>query len=227
MIPVVAGLVVSVITVQLGNWQLRRADEKIEIQTKVEHFAATEPTRVTDDAPDPEEWERVRITGAWEPGAVMYYDNRVHEGRPGYQILMPVEIGAGDWVLVNRGWIAAGRDRNALPDIAPPEGRANVSGIVWVPEEEPFSLTDTPNDGLRWQYIDLDAYRAWSGLPVRNWVLRQYSDSPDGLVRDWIAPEVGIDRHRGYALQWYSLAALAAALTGFYVFRSFRKHDEK
>jgi cytochrome oxidase assembly protein ShyY1 len=31
----------------------------------------------------------------------------------------------------------------------------------------------------------------------------------DGLVRDWPAPSLGIERHRGYAVQWYALALMA------------------
>jgi surfeit locus 1 family protein len=46
--------------------------------------------------------------------------------------------------------------------------------------------------------------------------LQQTSAAADGRVREWPAPAAGIDRHRGYALQWYSLAGLAAGLTAWY-----------
>ena len=37
--------------------------------------------------------------------------------------------------------------------------------------------------------------------------------APDGFVREW-SPYLGIgpDRHRGYALQWFSLAAAVAVV---------------
>jgi surfeit locus 1 family protein len=43
-------------------------------------------------------------------------------------------------------------------------------------------------------------------------VLQQTNDASDGLVREWDRPDLGIDKHRGYALQWYSLAGLTAVL---------------
>jgi cytochrome oxidase assembly protein ShyY1 len=43
-------------------------------------------------------------------------------------------------------------------------------------------------------------------------VIEQHSDLPDGLARDWPPHDLGIEKHQGYALQWYSLAALAVVL---------------
>jgi cytochrome oxidase assembly protein ShyY1 len=68
-----------------------------------------------------------------------------------------------------------------------------------------------------WQVLDLARYRQQSGLPVADFVVQQAGGTDDGLVRDWPRPDAGADRHRAYALQWYALAALAAGLTGWYV----------
>ena len=34
----------------------------------------------------------------------------------------------------------------------------------------------------------------------------------DGLDRHWIAPATGVDRHRGYAFQWFSLSVLLGVI---------------
>ena len=34
----------------------------------------------------------------------------------------------------------------------------------------------------------------------------------DGLLRDWPAPDFGIETHRIYMVQWYAFALLAAGL---------------
>jgi cytochrome oxidase assembly protein ShyY1 len=57
-------------------------------------------------------------------------------------------------------------------------------------------------------------------LPV---VIEQHSDSGDGLVREWPRPDLGIEKHESYSLQWYSFAVLAVALT---VVLSFRRVAE-
>jgi surfeit locus 1 family protein len=148
----------------------------------------------------------------------------VHERRAGYHVLMPLRLADGSAVLINRGWVAAGADRGTLPPVRTPRGVVEITGRVIVPEKDPFSLGATPRDGARWQYVDPAGYAEWSGVGVASWTVQQDSAVDDGLVRDWPAPSLGEDTHRGYALQWYSLAALAAALTAYYVFRSFRKH---
>jgi cytochrome oxidase assembly protein ShyY1 len=51
-------------------------------------------------------------------------------------------------------------------------------------------------------------------------VIEQHSPAPDGLTRDWPRPDAGIEKHESYALQWYSLAALAVVL---FVALSFRR----
>jgi surfeit locus 1 family protein len=51
-------------------------------------------------------------------------------------------------------------------------------------------------------------------------VIEQHSDLPDGLARDWAPHDAGAEKHEGYALQWYSLAALAVVLA---LVLSFRK----
>jgi len=44
----------------------------------------------------------------------------------------------------------------------------------------------------------------------------------DGLVRDWPAPDFGVEKHRIYMLQWYALAALAAGLWLLFFVRRWR-----
>mgnify|MGYP000476319038 CR=1 FL=1 len=37
--------------------------------------------------------------------------------------------------------------------------------------------------------------------------------APDRLVRNWPAPDFGIEKHRIYMVQWYAFALLAAGLS--------------
>jgi cytochrome oxidase assembly protein ShyY1 len=67
-----------------------------------------------------------------------------------------------------------------------------------------------------WQNLDFEAYERVSGRPVARFVVQQANDTGDGLRRTWPRPDAGVDKHRGYAFQWYALAALSAGLTLFY-----------
>ena len=77
--------------------------------------------------------------------------------------------------------------------------------------------------------LDLAAYRERSGLALAAWTLQQTSSAAERLVRDWPRPDAGIDRHRGYAFQWYALAALAGGLSAWQAWRQLarRTHEQR
>lgn len=63
------------------------------------------------------------------------------------------------------------------------------------------------------QNLDLEAFRQQTGLPLRTELsVQEIGSASQGLQRDWPAPALGIDRHYGYAFQWFGLAALVAFL---------------
>lgn len=219
-----AGLAVCLAGVQLGNWQMRRAEEKTRLGERVARLSAAPavPLAEASAAGGPEEWRRVTLDGEWLPRGTVFLDNRVHDGRPGYHVLSPLRLATGEVVLVNRGWVAAGMDRSRLPEVAGGVGPAWVEGVVRHPEARPFTLAREAGSGRLWQFLDLPAYRQSFGLSVADFVVQQNSVEPDGLLRDWPRPDAGVDRHRGYAVQWYGLALAAAAMTGVHVLRKRR-----
>jgi surfeit locus 1 family protein len=81
-------------------------------------------------------------------------------------------------------------------------------------------LDANTEEGIVWQNLVLARYAKWSGLKLQPVVLQQTSEAADGLVRVWERPDSGADRHRGYAFQWY---ALAATILISYVALSFRR----
>lgn len=223
-LPLAAGLALALSTVLLGNWQVRRAHEKLAQEAAFERQARRGPlVPRADAAAAPAEWSPVRLSGHWLEEAGIYLDNRTHGGRAGYHLLMPLQLADGSGVvLVNRGWVAADAGRQALPAVpVPPAGV--LEGWVRLPERAPFSLAARPMDGRLWQYLDLAAYRQYSGLAVAAWTVQQTSAADDGLIRDWPGPDAGVDRHRAYALQWYALAALATVLTVWHAWSTFRR----
>ncbi len=222
-VPLLAGLAVVLATVQLGNWQVGRALEKAALQAKFDSAAASRSVPL--GLAPPEEWQSVELRGSWHPGHGIFIDNRVHERRVGYHVVMPFELSAGrGWVLVNRGWVAGSADRSRVPEVAAPSGEVTIAGRVRRPAEKPFTLADEPARGKVWQVLDVELYRSRTGLPVADYVVQQTGGSEDGLVREWPRPDAGVDRHRGYALQWYALAVLAGGLTGWYVLNGLRRN---
>ncbi|MGH8697567.1 MAG: SURF1 family protein [Burkholderiales bacterium] len=203
------------LTVALGLWQTRRASEKEALQARVERLGAERPLALPTRPVAPGDYalHRVVARGAYADRFTILLDNRVHRGRPGFHVLSPLRIAGGNvHVLVNRGWIAAGRTRAELPEVATPAGEQTVEGLATVPAARVYELTADTVEGRVWQNLLLDRYRAWSKLELQPIVIQQTNDAGDGLAREWDRPDAGADRHRAYALQWFSLAALAVVL---------------
>jgi len=123
-------------------------------------------------------------------------------------------------VLVNRGWTAAGARRDSLPQIPTPAGMETVEGIAVVPSSHILELDAKTEEGIVWQNLVIARYANWSGLKLQPVVLQQTSGAADGLARVWARPDTGADKHRGYAFQWYALAATILIL---YVALSYRR----
>ena len=210
-VPLAAGVLVALLTAQLGNWQVERALDKDALRARYESaaFRRALPLEAGKAAALPE-WQTVSAHGVWRAADAILLDNRVHGGRAGYHVLMPLELATGGWVLVNRGWVAGGAQRAQLPAIDTPAGPVTVSGRVRKVAAAPFVLAPEAGDGPVWQVLDLPRYRARSGLAVADLVVQQSDPAADTLVREWPAPYQGSERHRAYALQWYVFILIAA-----------------
>ena len=76
--------------------------------------------------------------------------------------------------------------------------------------QQPMMLGEGPGARARtwlWQHFDFDKFRSWVGFGLYPVILRQTvePDYRDGLARDWNQPGVSVDRHRGYAFQWFAI----------------------
>ena len=208
-----------------ANWQQDRAAFKAQLQARYDEQSAAAPAVVGAELVDPEVYDQrsVIVRGVYSPRYAVFLDNKVYNGRAGYQLLTPLRIEKSEtYVLVNRGWVAQGPTRAQLPVVSTPSGVQEVEGIGVRPGDRFLELDEQTEQGALWQNLSLQKYRQWSGLRVQPVVIEQRSDAADGLIRDWPRPDFGIDKHRIYALQWYSFCFLALFL---YVFFHIKRRD--
>jgi len=215
LIPFVAAAILVAIGLSLGQWQTRRAAEKIAIEEKLQARQAA-PALQLGAAPanlDALEYRRIIVRGEFLRDWPVYLDNRPYNGVAGFYLLMPFRIAASNrHVLVARGWIPRNvADRTKLPPVVTPAGTIEIEGTARKSVGQVMQLGSVnallPNAIL--QNIDIASFAASSKLDMQSIFLEQLTDTQDGLVRDWPLPSTGVDKHRGYAFQWYALAALA------------------
>ena len=219
------------LTLALASWQLNRAHEKegraarLEARTKDPPVALTAAEARAEDL----EWRRVTARGRLDARHVVFVDNRIRRGVAGYHVVMPLEIGstsggASRYVLVNRGWIAANPERSVLPAVKTPDGTVEITGLATVPGKRFLELTSQVTEGKVWQNLTLERYRQAVRIPLQPVVIQQESPLNDGLAREWERPDLGVDKHYGYAFQWL---ALALTLLVFYLVTHVRRVADK
>lgn len=213
--PTLAALFFLVLTLWLGNWQSGRADTKRALQARYDAAALAAPIHVGGAPLDRDSvlYRKLEAQGVFDDAHTILLDNRVMNGVAGYHVLTPLKIdGGARALLVNRGWVAAGRTRQQVPLPPAPRGRVKLEGMAVDPHSRYVELAATAPQGRVWQNLDFGRYASSSGLTLHPVLLLQTSPANDGLQRNWPRPDSGVAMHVGYAFQWYSLAATLAVL---------------
>ena len=225
-----AMLVVVAIGISLGNWQLRRADEKraIEMRLTARQAQAPLPVGAAPVSIDDLEYRRVTVQGEFDRTWPLYLDNRPIAGNAGFYLLMPLKIaGSERHVLVARGWVPVDvHNRNKLPSTNTPLGQLEIEGVAIRNPGHIMQLGQAAavQPGAILQNLTVAEFAAASKFDMQPFVLEQSSDTHDGMLRQWPRPSVGIERHLGYAFQWYALA-LTAFL--FFVVTGYRRGSKQ
>jgi surfeit locus 1 family protein len=222
-IVLLAALAGVVLTLRLGVWQLDRATQKLALQAALDERArrpALEAAGLatTAEAAEAQHFRPVQLTGRWIAGRTVFLDNRQMNGRPGFFVVTPLQLdGRPEAVLVQRGWVARDFiDRTRLPALTTPPGRVEVHGLIAPPPARLYDFGGGAEGAIR-QNLDVAAYARETGLallPLSVWQSEAPGNAGDGLQRQWPQPAVDVHKHRGYAFQWFALAAL---MTGLYV----------
>jgi cytochrome oxidase assembly protein ShyY1 len=223
-IPFLAALLVILAGMALGNWQTRRAAEKLGIEQAMQMRSAEPPLQLTADQTDKvfPEFRRVVVEGQFLADWPLYLENRPYQGRVGFYLLMPLRMAdSGTTVLVARGWLPRDSlERTRLPQIPVPAGMVRIEGMIRHSAGRVLQLGEPAviEPGAILQNLEVADFAKASKLPLQNFVIQQTNATPDTLIRDWPLPSAGVDKHRGYAFQWYALAATALVfflVTGF------------
>jgi surfeit locus 1 family protein len=211
----------------LGLWQLGRADEKRVLFAAYARGAGETPLEGL-NASDPatQRYKLLRLQGHFDPGHQVLLDNISHAGQAGYHVLTPF-ITAEGRVLVNRGWVPADGDRTRLPRIEVTDGLRTVTGrIDYLPRPAlrlagSAEIPDSPWP-RRLLFPTTAEISAQTGYALRDFQLLLNPGESDGFVREWKPALMEPEKHLGYAIQWFGLAATVVALFVILAWRHLR-----
>ena len=217
-----AALLVAGGTFSLGQWQLRRAAQKEAVQAAIDSkntlFPLDELSLFAAKNIADEIYRKADLRGIWLAGRTIYLDNRPMSGRSGFWVVTPLKLqGTGQVILVQRGWAPRDfADRARLPQVVTPSGVVTVQGRIAPPPSKLYEFKGADAGPIR-QNLDLTAFHAETGLALLEQVSLLQTGAPsEGLLREWAAPNLGVDKHYGYAFQWFGLCALVVFLFAWY-----------
>lgn len=212
-------------TAALGRWQLDRAAQKQALQAAIDErmrLPALDGRSLAGlEAPEAREavlHRAVVLRGHWLGQHTVFLDNRQMGGRQGFVVVTPLQLEHSPVVVaVQRGWAPRNfQDRAALPALDTPVGLVELAGRV---APAPARLLELEGGGVNppgpsriRQNLDLDAFRAETGVPLAGLTVLQTGGAGDGLLRQWPVFSAGVEKHHGYAFQWFGLSGLIAIL---------------
>jgi len=214
----------------MGQWQLEREQEKISLQARYDQRLAADSVVIEsiDWNSDDLDFLRFNATGEFDNTHSFLLDNRTNSGRVGYELLTPFRLRENQILLVNRGWIPLGANREVLPSIDPVVGDVTIEASVYVPLGETFLLSSAQELGESWprvvQSLDMDQLSETYGAPMLAYSSRLTERSVAAELIDWPVVNMAPEKHRGYAVQWF---AMLAALIAMYIYLGFKSPELK
>lgn len=199
----------------LGTWQLERRDAIREDIGWVETNYSADPVPFEEAAGyfqefDPSaEWLPVELTGTYDTANQRIVRNRPLNGRPGYEVLVPLKLADGTAVVINRGWLPIGDNEAGWPDEIPGAPAGEVTVTARLKPAEPTLLRGAPAGQLA--SIDLTEYERQTGYPLQTAAYGLMdTEDPAPETRPEAAPKPSVDEgpHLSYALQWYAFGLL-------------------
>jgi len=229
LVAIAFGVMIAILAAMLGQWQTRRGDAKQALQDAWDAANSAPALSVAGPADAlavvAQLPQRVRARGMFDARGTVFVGNRMHGAAAGFYVLTPLRLADGSVALVNRGWIARdARDPALLPPVETPTTETVIEGLAVARVPRILELGDVPRPPppAVWPNLAPDEYTKATGVAAFPFIVQQTSAADDGLRRDWPRVDTGVRTHRGYALQWYALAALATGLTVFFGVRALR-----
>ncbi len=215
------GLALALGFASLGQWQLGREQAKRAQLAAADVALASAPvdlaiaSRRTDV-----EVAKVAGPGAFLVSPPLLLDNQRRGPAVGLRIYCAFLPKGGQPLLVDLGWLPLGANR-ALPTVNCPEGEQVLAGLLVPPPSVGLRLGPglvRQPDSEAWLATRLEPAEvsaAWRLQPVLSEnVLRLDPALPLGYPRDLalLANTLPPEKHRGYALQWFGLAAATVVI---------------
>ena len=213
-----------IILVGLGLWQLERLQQKERVLSTIEQRMNEDMIIFPDDITDISRFDYANgaVRGRFDFDHEFFIRPRRFEGQNGYHVLTPFERLNGDWLLVNRGFVAD----DDVDYMRRPSGRAIIlNGVLHVPDDRNrFTPANTAGDPYVYA-TDIDFIEKESGLRFSSPLVLYATESLDGPpIGGQLRMDIPND-HLEYAFFWFTMAGMMLFFYFAYFVRQKEDHD--
>jgi cytochrome oxidase assembly protein ShyY1 len=215
-LPLIATLITFIAVVimfALGMWQLQRAEEKSLRLLSIQKASLSEQISLQQALVDIDMMLDMSISFEAKADVHKFFmlDNKIHNGRVGYQVLLPLKTSSG-LLLANLGWLPGTKSRDVLPRVVLDDKKISYSGIVNFPTDNAM-VTETAVIDDNWpklvQQIDFEIIEAMYKASFLPFVVQLNDDPDSGFIRNWKPVVMAPEKHIAYGVQWFLLAFAA------------------
>ncbi len=223
---------IVVLFVRLGFWQLDRFDQKrtynATLATRWQMAPLDLSVEQLPDDLDELEYRRVTAQGSFDYANQLVLKGQIYRNAPGNVLVTPFVMNNGEAVLVARGWVPSDRSAPQFwSELEEPAG-APMIGLVRPSQPPPANQPSTPPPTAQteWYRIDIPAIQAQMPYKLAPVWIQQLPEAARPIDRLPVREEptaLDASTHMGYAVQWFSFAAIA--FFGYIMFVRFRERQ--
>ncbi|MDZ7710323.1 MAG: SURF1 family protein [Roseovarius sp.] len=214
-VPLIFGIAGVAVLIALGKWQVDRLAWKEGVLADIEARISAEPVALPETAdPEADRYLPVAVTGQVGERALRVLVSRKQVGA-GYRLISALETG-GRRVLLDRGFVKVGEDSPAPP------GEVMVRGNLHWPDDRLSSTPENDVAGNTWFARDIAQMAGELGTEPLLIVARAVSPPEQGVTPLPVDTKHIPNDHLSYAITWFSLAVIWAAMTGAFIWRQRR-----
>jgi surfeit locus 1 family protein len=210
LIPSILIVATIVFLTSLGFWQLDRANEKRAIEASIQKANTGIVELITDENRLLEkEYYQVRLKGQYQSNKQFIYDNQIVDQVSGYYVLTPFKLESQpSTIIINRGFIPWNGDREKLADVSIKKTKSEIKVQISKPIKRiELKSSEIGNSfPVLIQAVDLVKMSELAGIDFSSMVGLLDASMDDGFVRKWEPYTGSIEKHIGYAVQWFLMA---------------------
>lgn len=216
------------VLIKLGFWQLERADEKKLLLQQLEENSNRSvllPQQLAGLSQADLAYRKIQLTGYFNNRFSYLLDNKIQNGKVGYEVLTLFEVPGKQSFLVNRGWIQGNAERK-MPEIPEANNQVTIVSSIYIPEKQNLVLKEQSLETF-WpqviQTVNMDKIKLQiepkTATSLYRHELRIDAEYNGALSVYW--PKIGVDTHKhlGYAVQWFVMALVLLVYGGYMIIK--------